>query len=164
LAPQVGNLVVAVLLVRLGGARVPRLAQVHVELRGYIRHFEDPLRARDGIQHLAAGAGVVARDCGHRCPVDALRRETLCRVGARRAQPFLITGPRLGPERIECRAPFGIEGLNGEQCDLAMLGINPSNSGCRRPGETERQQDLSRHGDGLFVNGTIGQQVLLHEP
>ena len=68
---------------------------------------------------------MVAGDCGHRSPVDALRHQALRSVGALLAQALLVADARLRPELIEYSSAFRVEAFDTEHGDVTVLGVDP---------------------------------------
>ena len=99
--------------------------QVHLQLRRDIGHQQNPLRLQHGIEHLLAGAGVIAGDPGQRSPVDAGWREPLRCVGTPGAEAFLVSRARLLPEAFENHPVLVVEAGNRQHGDVAMLRVDP---------------------------------------
>ena len=78
---------------------------------------------------------MIARDGRQRRPVDAGGLHTLLGVGAKRTETLLVTGSRLLPQVFEGGSALGVEALNGEDSDIAVLGIYPRQ---RRAGEAQK--------------------------
>ena len=100
-----------------------------------------------------------------RRPVDARRRHSLLGVGRHRAQALLVTGSRLLPKTIELGPAFGVESLNGEHRDVAVLRVDPAKRRvCCAPGDGRNPDaqpacatpsfDL-RHGLSLRRHGVV---------
>src|SRR5215203_2720500 len=84
---------------------------------------------------------MVAGDCGERRPVDTRRGPTLLRIGGLFAQPLLVADAGILPVAVEQHAALGVELLDGQHQDVAVLWIDP---GARRAGG----RDQARHGRG----------------
>ena len=89
---------------------------------------------------------MVAGDRRERRPVDALRRDALLRVGALRAQALLVAGARFAPEAIELRLALGVELLDREHGDVAVLGVDPR---MRGRGEDDEAGGDQRRREGV---------------
>ena len=99
----------------------------------------------------AARTGMVAGDRRQRGPVDARRRQALLAVRARRAEALLVASACALPQPVELGAALGVELLDPEQGELAMLGIDPGkrwrgNADQDRDGEPRGMQGIERHG------------------
>ena len=83
---------------------------------------------------------MVAGNCGHCGPVDALGHQALRSVGALLAQALLVADARLGPQLIEYRFAFHVEAFDTEHSDVTVLGVDPCECRIGSAGESQGKQ------------------------
>ena len=87
----------------------------------------------DRVEHVLARARMVAGDRRQRRPVDAGGRDPLLAVRSLLAQALFVAGAGLAPEAIEQRPALGVELLDGQHRDVAVLGVDPGVGGADAP-------------------------------
>ena len=109
--------------------------EILLQLRGDVGDDQNPVGSADRLDQVGTRTGVIARNRRQCRPVDAGRRHSLLGVGTRIAQARLVADSRVLPQSIEYRPAFGVQSLNREHRDVAVLRIDPcGRPGCRTPG------------------------------
>ena len=122
--------------------------QLRFEVRSNVGNSKDRPAREDRVHHVLRRARVVCGNCRPGRPVDTGRLGGRRHIGRLLAQSLLMARPCLRPEPIKDGTSLGIELLDSEDRDVAVLWIDP---GGRPAGEaTQTRQQRHRPHDRSF--------------